>query len=122
MPLEGRSLQCVLKVHDLRGCGKAVLLAESLPQRLKAAKQSKVLTAALEALRHPKAAAPPESHCAARKPLRHPKATAPPESHCATPKPLRDPKATARPESRNPMEFFRNLSSRATPCQMNTGF
>jgi hypothetical protein len=36
------------------------LLAESLPQRLKAAKQSKVTTAALKALRHPKAADPME--------------------------------------------------------------
>jgi hypothetical protein len=43
-----------------RGGGKTVLLAESLPQRLKAAKQSKVLTAALK-------------RCATPKLLRHPK-------------------------------------------------
>jgi hypothetical protein len=41
--------QFLRKRNVLRGCGKTVLLAESLPQRLlKAAKQSKVLTAALK--------------------------------------------------------------------------
>jgi hypothetical protein len=74
-----------------RGCEKTVTLAKNLPQRLKAAKQSKEPTAALK-------------RCASPKP-RHPKA-APPQS-CASPKP-RHPKA-APPQSRYRMEFFRNV-------------
>jgi hypothetical protein len=50
-----------------RLCGKTVLLAERLPQRLKAAKQSKVLTAALKRCATPKLLRDPKSCCATPK-------------------------------------------------------
>jgi hypothetical protein len=71
--------------HDSRGCGKS----ESLPQRLKAAKQSKVLTAALKRCATPKPLRVPKL-------LRHPKAAAPRQRCCATPRVLRHPKAAIR--------------------------
>ena len=45
---------CSLQRHDLKRLRKNCSAAESLPQRLKAAKQSKVLTAALKRCATPK--------------------------------------------------------------------